>query len=99
MNVPARNDPNKTDVPAYPDILTKADKTNTMRMMLDMWSKRAKWYSMYRRKKGAKQYLVRMGVATAMATEATIGRPISQPRLTSSDFESSPRRPITLFNV
>lgn len=63
-------------------------------MIFEMWSKRAKWYSMYFRNMGAKIHFVTIGVVMAIPTEATIGRPISQPRFVFG--VSLPRSPITL---
>lgn len=98
-NVPARNAPNKTDVPAYAAMLMKADKTNTIKRMLETWSNLANLCSIQRRKIGAKIHFVKIGVRIAMAAEATIGRPMIQPRFTwpASGPESSPKSPMTLL--
>lgn len=51
---------------------------------------------MYLRNIGAKRNFVTMGVTMAIATEATMGRPIIQPRLASL-LESFPRSEMMLF--
>lgn len=85
------------DVPVNAAMLINAESTRVMSTILDMWSKRAKWYSMKRRKIGAKRYLVTSGVTIVMAIEATIGRPMIQPRLSSPEI--SPKSPMILFRT
>ena len=52
---------------------------------------------MKRRKIGAKRYLVTSGVTIDMAIEATIGRPMIQPRLSSAEIP--PNSPMILFRT
>lgn len=96
-NTPARKAPNKTDVPVKPAMAINAERTRVMRIMFEIWSNCAKRCSMNLRKKGANTHLVTMGMTTAMPIDATMGRPMSQPRLTSSP-ESLPKSPITLYS-
>jgi hypothetical protein len=98
-NVPARNAPKRTDVPAYAAILMKADRTKTIKRILETWSNFANLCSIQRRKIGANIHLVKIGVRIAMAAEATIGRPMIQPRLTwpASGPESPLKSPMTLL--
>lgn len=71
-----------------------------MRIKLERWSYLAKVCSIQRRKMGAKMYFVRRGVRMAIAADATIGRPIIQPRLVLLlEPEGSPRSLMTLFSV
>lgn len=97
--VPARNAPNRTEVPIYAAMLIKADNTRTINRMLETWSNLANLCSIQRRKMGAKTHLVKTGVRIAMPAEATIGRPMIQPRLTlpASGPESSFKSPMTLL--
>ena len=95
-NVPARKAPKSTDVPVNAAMLMNAQSTSAINTILEMWSYRAKWFSMYRRKIGAKRYFVTIGVTIAMPIEATIGRPINQPRLTLFPLFSLPRSEMTL---
>ena len=74
----------------------KADNTRTMRTMFERWSSCAKWYSINFLKNGAKTHFVSTGIRIAMAIEATIGRPMSQPRSTLPPPESFPKSWMTL---
>ena len=85
------------DVPVNTAMLINADRTRVMSTILEMWSKRAKWYSMKHQKIGAKRYLVTSGVTIDMAIEATIRRPMIQPRFSSAEIP--PNSPMILFRT
>ena len=79
-NALTRKAPKRTEVPPYTTIKKNAHSTGGTSMMFDRRSNVAKLFSMHLLKTYAKNHFVRTRVKIA---EATMGRPISHPVLTS----------------